>query len=197
MLRATACGREKEDKLAKRRKGNGEKGRKREERGGKATKRDEEQDNERGEQTHVNETLMYTPAVDNAPLDVPLALDCFRRLLPFAVRPDDLPPHLVQAAARRRAAVLRVLRERDRPLHAVPSHLVKARLGQRLSVAEGDVSLVRRRFRRELVEKLDHAVALRPSPLEDGRAASNGGVLLFNLGRSTFRNVGSDSRLKR
>ena len=107
-----------------------------------------------------------------------------------------LPEELVQARARRRARVLRVLSESDCSLNAVGLELFQARLCQRVGVAEGDVWFVRRGSGRELVQELDHAGCLSPRPTQDGGAAAYVFVLLFDLGRAAFGDEGSEVGLE-
>lgn len=146
---------------------------------------------EGAQRTHVDKALVHAPPVDDTPLDL------VPPLLSLALaQVDTLLPHLVQTAAGRRAAVLRVLRERDRPLDAVALHLLEARLGQRVGVAEGDVCLVRCSLGRELVEKLGHPFALHSGPAENGRTTANRLVLLLNLGRSSLGDERRDGRLE-
>ena len=90
----------------------------------------------------------------------------------------------------------RTLRERDRARDAVFAHLREAVLGQRPSVAKGDVGLMRRRLWAELVEQLDHAGALLPRPLQNRRAAADPLVLLLNLRRPSPSDDGREIRLK-
>ena len=141
--------------------------------------------------THVDEARVRAPPVNDAPLEL-LARLCRLALAEL----DALLPHLVEAAAGRRARVLRILGEGDGALDTVALHLVEARLGERVGVAEGDVGLVRRRLGRQLVEELDHALALRAGPLEDGRAAADSRVLRLDLGRPTASDEGCEGRLE-
>ncbi len=67
---------------------------------------------------------------------------------------------LIQTASSRAAAVLRVLRERDRPLDAIFLHLTRRLRRERPSIAKGRIRLVRGRFRVQLVEQLCHTLAL-------------------------------------
>ena len=118
---------------------------------------------------------MRPPPVNDTPLHIPRLTR-----LPASVQ-------LVERAARRRAAVLRVLRERDRAPHAVRLHLRRRRVRERARVAERDVRLMRRRGGVELVEQRGHALALELRVAEDGRATPNVRVLLFDLGRAPLR----------
>lgn len=51
---------------------------------------------------------------------------------------------------------------------------------------------MRRRLGAQLVEELGHALALGARPLEDGRAPSDGGVLLFDFGGAALGDHGSE-----
>lgn len=81
--------------------------------------------------THLNEPGVHPPPVDHAPL----YLAQLARLALFI--------QLVQTASCRTAAILRVLRERDRPLHAVLLHLRGCLVRERPRIAERDVCLMR------------------------------------------------------
>ena len=144
-------------------------------------------------ETHVDETGVDTPPVNDTPLDVVLS----GGLLALVSSLSDLPVELVQAAAGGRARVLRVLGKGDRALDAVALHLFEARLGLGVGVPERDVGLVRGRCGRQLVEQFGHALALDPRPLEDRRAASDGRVLLFDLGRPALGDQRREDRLER
>ena len=143
--------------------------------------------------THVDETGVDTPPVNDTPLDVVLC----GGFLALRSSLSDLPVQLVQAAAGGRARVLRVLGEGDRALDAVPLHLFEARLGLGVGVPERDVGLVRCSFGRQLVEQFSHAFALDPRPLEDRRTASDGRVLLFDFGRPALGDQRREDRLER
>ena len=131
---------------------------------------------EHREQTYLDEPRVRPPPVNHAPLDL---VARFSRL--------PAPIELVEAAARRRAAVLRVLRERDRAADAVGLHLRGGRVREGARVAEGHVRLVRRGRGVELVEERGHALALELRVVQDGRAAADVRVLLLNLRRAPLR----------
>lgn len=99
---------------------------------------------------------------------------------------------LVQTASRRGTAVLRVLRERDRPSGAIALHLLETRLRQGFRITEHDVWLVRCRFRVELVEEGAHCCSLRTRPSEDRGTAADFRVLFFNLGCAAFGDDGCE-----
>jgi hypothetical protein len=119
--------------------------------------------------TNVDEARMRPPAVDNTPLDT----------LKLTLAAEEL----VKGAACCRTAVLRVLRERNRPRDAVLAHGARRCARLRVRVTKSDVVLVRGRLRRELVHQLGHALALDVRPLQNRRAAANVRVLLLDLGR--------------
>jgi hypothetical protein len=119
--------------------------------------------------TNVDEARVRPPAVDNTPLNT----------FELALAAEEL----VKRAASRRTAVLRVLRERNRPGDAVLAHGARRRARLRVRVTESDVVLVRGRLRRELVHQLGHALALNVRPLQNRRAAANVRVLLLDLRR--------------
>lgn len=145
-------------------------------------------------ETHVDESLVHSPPINNTPLNLLLSLLALLHLLHIGTR--NLPPHLVQTTPRRRARVLRVLRESHSPLDSIPPHLLQTILRQWLGVTESDVSLVRRRLGAQLVEQLGHSLALSARPLEDRRTASNGGVLLFDFGGAALGDQGSEVALE-
>ena len=128
---------------------------------------------------------MCAPAINHAPLDI-LQL---ARLAP--------PVELVQTATRCAAAVLRILRERDRTLHTVRLHLPRGHVRERLRVTERDVVLVRRGCRVQLVQELGHALSLDICILEDGRAAPYVGILLLDLRCASTRYERCEHRLER
>jgi hypothetical protein len=119
----------------------------------------------------------------------------------FVVREDR-----IEAGAGGGAAVLRVLGEDDAALRCVPAKermlvevrfiiarhllldLVQRRLRQRRHVPKPDVVLVRRRFRRNLVQLLAQKLALDIRPLQDRRPAANLIVLLLHFGRTSLCN---------
>lgn len=97
---------------------------------------------------YLDEAWVRPPTVDDAPL--------------HAVQFTSLsaPVQLVQTASRGAAAVLRVLSERDRALHAVPPHLRGGLVRQRLRVSERDIALMRRRLGVQLVQQFAQPLAL-------------------------------------
>jgi hypothetical protein len=125
---------------------------------------------------YLDKAGMRAPPVDDTPLDV--------SKIALAASPEQL----IQRAACCRTAVLRVLRERNRPLHAVFLHPPRRLTRERIRVPEGNVVLMRCRLRRELVEETNHALALDISPLQDRRPTPDVGVLLFDLRGPTARN---------
>ena len=135
--------------------------------------------------THLDEARMRPPAVNHAPLNA----------LPKPARPP-LPKQLIQAAPRRAAAILRVLRERHGPPHTIRAHLTRRLLRERACVPERDIRLVRRGGRVQLVEQRGHALALELRVAQDGRAAADRGVLRLDLGRAAPRDEGRDEGLE-
>lgn len=123
---------------------------------------------------------MHRPAINHTPLDRA------RRLL-LTLEPLPPLPQLIDAAARRAATVLRVLRERHRPASPTLSEAIVQQsrvhlLRQRIRVAESDVGFVWRRLGGGLVEDLAHLGGLVFAPFADGTAAADGCVLLFDFG---------------
>ena len=88
---------------------------------------------ERGGQTHLDETGVCAPSVNDAPVDA-------REKSGLA-----FPVDVVKTAARRATAILGVLRKGYRAFHAVLLHAPCGLLRERTCVAERDVALVRRR----------------------------------------------------
>ncbi|KAI3479347.1 hypothetical protein L1887_58631 [Cichorium endivia] len=138
----------------------------------------------------LDEQRMCGPSVDERPRDV-----AFGSTALFA--PLDLAVELVEVAAGGAAAVLRVLCEADGTGDAVLCHLVERLFGERSGVAEGDIDLVGRGLRVELVEQLGHGLSLRPSPAQDGRASADLVVLVDDLGRPPACDEWGEARLKR
>ena len=123
---------------------------------------------------------MRPPAINDAPLNT---VSKFAGLAP--------PVQLIQAASCRAATVLWVLCKGDSALYAVTLHFPGGLGCERIRVPEGDVRLVRRGFRVELVQQCSHTIALETSILEDGRATTDILVLLLDLRRATARDQGS------
>ena len=101
---------------------------------------------------HLDKARMCTPAINDAPADT-------RKQPGFA-----LSVNVIKTAARRATAVLRVLRKRNRALHAILLHPSRGLVRQRVCIAERDVALVGCRRRVELVEQRHQAFALRLRP---------------------------------
>ena len=135
--------------------------------------------------THIDETRMVSPPVNDTPFDV-------AHLARLAASVE-----LVETAARRAAAVLRVLCERNRAFHTVRLHLPGRLVRERAGVPKRDIALVRRRGRMQFVEQRGHALALDLRVVQDGRAAANVFVLLFDLRCAPFCNQGCQDRLER
>lgn len=139
----------------------------------------------------LNQAAVGWPAVNHTPLD-----GAGRRLLVcLALKPMPPLPQLIQAAPGRRARVLGVLSERDGPpplaiAKPVLKQLVIHLLSQGIGISESDIWLVRRRFGGDLVEDLAHLGVLVFRPFPNRRSTTNGGILLLNLRRSSFRNEG-------
>ena len=114
-----------------------------------------------GVPSYLNESRMRAPAIDDTPL------------YPFEKPSLRLPEHIVEAAARRAAAVLRVLRERNSPLDPVFLHETGCLLHERVRISECNVGLVRCRFRVHFVQQGSHPSALDLTPFSDGRSAPN------------------------
>lgn len=134
--------------------------------------------------TDLNEPGVSAPAVDHAPLD-PFHLAC---LAPSV--------QLIQTAPCRTAAVLWVLRERDRALHAVCLHLPRRLICKRARIPESDVVLVRCSRGVQLVQQRGHALALQVRVTQDRRAATDVGVLLLDFRSAPACNQGCDDGLE-
>jgi len=107
---------------------------------------------------------MDWPAVNDAPLNGAV-MSVLRQLAGLALQPLAPLPQLVQAAASRRAGVLRVLGEGDSAPTApvaepVGQQLPVRVLRQRVCVPERHVRFVRRRLGRDAVQDLAHLSAL-------------------------------------
>ena len=143
------------------------------------------QRNRRGRSTHLDETGVGAPSVNDAPVDARE-----KPSLAFA-------EYVVETAACRATAILGILRKGYRACHAVLLHASCGLLCERSYVAERDVALVRRRGRMELVEQCRHTLPLQFGPAQNGGTAANVHVLLLDARSPSFGDPWCYDRLER
>lgn len=134
---------------------------------------------------HLDKARVRPPAVNHAPFNVPH----FSSLA--------LSEQLVQAAACRAAAVLGVLRKRDRTLHPVLLHFQRGLVRKGLCIPKRDIRFVRSGRRVKFVQQRGHPLTLNACILEDRRTTANVFVLFLDLGCPPPRNNGREHRLER
>jgi hypothetical protein len=138
-----------------------------------------------GQSTHLDETGVCAPSVNDAPVDA--------RKHPSPAFAE----YVVETAARRATTILRVLRKGYRAFHAVLLHAPCGLLCERSRVAERDVALVRRCGWVELVEQCRHALPLQFGPAQNRGTAANVHVLLLDARSPSFGNPWCYDRLER
>ena len=143
-----------------------------------------ELDNDNDKGTHLNETWVSTPAVNDTPLDV------------SHLARSPTSEEFIQAAPRRTATVLWVLCECYGTFHAVGSHPPGSLLGEWTCVTESDVRLVRSGLWMELVKQSAHSGALILGIAKDGGSSTYLAVLFFDLRRPSFGDDGYKNALE-